>query len=298
MRVLLTGGTGLVGRAVAERFPEVTLLTRDPSRAATILPGARAFAWSPPAEAPPAAAFDGVDAVVHLAGDPIGAGRWSGAKKARLRASRVDATRQLVTAMSRLAHPPRLLVSASAMGYYGDRGDEVLTEVSAPGTGFLAELARDWEAEAEAARAFGARVVRLRIALVLARGGGALEKLVPVFRLGLGGRLGSGRQWMSWIHRDDLADLVARAVADPSLEGAVNASSPEPARNAEFTRVLARTVRRPAIFPAPAAILRLVLGEFADSLLASQRMAPAVARQAGFAFRYPTLAPALAEILG
>jgi hypothetical protein len=296
MRVLLAGGTGLVGRALATRLPEVTVLTRDALRATSLLARARPVPWPEASEAPPDEAFQDVEAVVNLAGDSIGEGRWTRHKKERIRSSRVVRTHRLVAALARLGRPPRVLVSASAMGYYGDRGDDVLTEEEGPGTGFLAELARDWEAEAEGARRFGARVVRLRTALVLGREAPAITRFGGLFRWGLGGKLGSGRQWMSWIHLEDLVALILRALEDPRLDGAVNAGAPEPVTNAEFTRLLAATLRRPAILPAPAFALRLVLGEFAGSLLASVRMAPEAALRAGFRFRYPDLAPALADI--
>ncbi len=298
MHILLTGGTGFVGRALAARCERVTVLTRDPVGASAVFPAARLVAWQPSREPPPAAAFEGVEAVVNLAGESIGRGRWTAERKRRLRDSRIVTTRRLVEAMSRLETPPKALVSASALGYYGDRGDEILAEDHAPGEGFLAELARDWEAAAEAARPLGVRVVRARIALVLGRGGDAVRRILGLFRLGLGGRLGGGRQWMSWIHLDDLVEILCFATREESLAGALNACAPEPVRNAEFTRLLARTLHRPALLPAPAFALRWVLGELAESLLDSVRMAPAVAERAGFRFRHPTLASALEEIVG
>ena len=298
MHLLLTGGTGYIGRALAQEVERVTILTRNPDRARTRIPKARCFAWDPYREPPPAAAFEGVDGVVNLIGDSIGDGRWTEEKKASLRASRLETTRRLVDALENLAERPRVLVSSSALGYYGDRGEEVLTETSGPGDGFLAELAQAWEAEAERARSFGTRVVTLRTALVLGRGGETVERLFGLFRRGLGGRLGNGQQWMSWIHIQDLVQLYLFATQNPELAGAMNGGSPEPLRNRDFTRLLADALHRPAVLPAPAFALRLVLGEFAKALLSSQRMQPAAALTAGFRFRYSSLASALTEITG
>ena len=298
VRLLLTGGTGFIGRALSARCEQVHILTRDPDRGRTRVPHAQFFGWNPYRDLPPPQAFEGVDVVVNLAGDSIGDGRWTAEKKSRLRSSRLATTRHLVNAMESLPVRPRAFVSASALGYYGDRGDELLSEAAGPGTGFLADLAREWEAEALRAAKFGVRTVVLRTSLVLGRGGEAVDRLFRVFRWGLGGRLGSGRQWMSWIHLDDLTRLYLFAAENEKLAGAVNASAPAPVRNSEFTALLAAALRRPALLPAPAFALRLVLGEFADSLLASQRMQPAAALAAGFSFHYPTLDSALAEIVG
>ena len=298
MHLLLTGGTGFVGRAIAARCDRVTILTRNPERARRQVPDARLLAWNPGRDLPPPEAFEGVDAVVNLAGDSIGTGRWTPEKKSRLRASRLTTTRHLVDAMRTLSVRPGALVSSSALGYYGDRHDELLTEEAAAGEGFLANLAQEWEAEALRASGFGVRTVTMRTALALGRDGEAVKRLFRLFRLGLGGRLGNGRQWMSWIHLDDLARLYLFAAENDSVAGPVNAGSPAPVRNREFTALLAAALHRPAILPAPAFALRWVLGEFADSLVASQRMHPAAAIRAGFAFHYPSLENALAEILG
>ena len=240
-----------------------------------------------------ATAFAGVSAVVHLAGATL-ASRWTAARRRAIRSSRVDATRALVGALAGLDERPRVLVSASAVGIYGDRGDEVLTEASEPGRGFLAEVGRGWEDEAERAEGLGVRVVRLRFGIVLGPGGGVLGPLVPLFRLGLGGAPGNGRQWWSWIALPDAIALIRRALGDASLRGAVNAVSPCPERAGDFARTLGRVLRRPAVVPAPAAMLRVFLGAMADEmLLASQRARPARLIDLGFEFRHAPLESAI-----
>ncbi len=297
MSVVVTGATGFIGRALVARLPHPIVLSRHLDRARRRLPGARILAWEPGRVLPPAAALEGARAVIHLAGEPIAQGRWSPAKKRRIRDSRIDRTRQLVAGLARLDHRPEVLVSASAIGYYGDRGEEELAEDAPAGSGFLAELCRDWESEARAAEAFGVRVVTLRIGIVLAPGGGALARMLPIFRWGLGGRMGTGRQWMSWIHREDLVEILLAAIGDPTLHGAVNAVSPHPVTHAEFTAVLARVLRRPAILPIPGRVLRWMLGELGDALLASQRVRPAELESRGFSFAHPRLEDALRAIL-
>jgi hypothetical protein len=300
MRVLVTGATGFIGRALIDRLDEVVVLSRDAARARGELPDrvVGAWSWNPIGEAPPAEAFAGVEAVFHLAGEPIAEGRWTAARKARLRDSRVLGTRNLVDALVRLSAPPRVLISASAVGYYGDRGDEVLTEAAPPANDFLGGFCREWEQESRRAEGRGMRVVNPRIGLVLGPGGGALAKMLPIFRRGLGSPLGSGRQWMPWIHRDDLIDLLLFAAGAPALNGAVNATAPQPVTNREFTRSLARAVGRTAWLPAaPAFALRLALGELSSVLLASQRALPRAALDAGFSFRYPDLESVWPSIL-
>jgi uncharacterized protein (TIGR01777 family) len=235
------------------------------------------------------------DVVIHLAGEPV-AQRWTAEARQRIRESRVTGTRKLVEAMATLSRRPEALICASAIGYYGSRGDEILTESSAPGSGFLPEVCIAWEREAQAAEAFGMRVVRVRIGIVLDAGGGALQRMLPPFRMGAGGRLGSGRQWMSWIHLEDLAGLFHLAV-ESQVQGPLNGVAPYPVTNSDFTRELARALRRPAVFPVPGFALRLLFGEMADLLLGSQRVAPGAAEAAGFRFRFPQLAPALASLL-
>ena len=279
MNVTITGGSGFIGRAVADRL-------RAAGHAVTSI----SLRTTPPPED-----FAGCDAIVHLAGEPV-AQRWTAAARERIRESRIEGTRSLVAALRR--EPPRVLISASAVGYYGSRGDEILAEDAAPAADFLGQVAAGWEREARAAQEFGVRVVTPRIGVVLGRGGGALARMLPPFRWGLGGRLGTGRQWMSWVHLDDLVALIEFAIADSTLSGPVNAVSPQPVTNAEFTRELAAVLHRPAIFPVPAAALKLLFGEMAQVLLTGQRVIPEAALRAGFEFRYSDVGRALAASLG
>jgi hypothetical protein len=242
--------------------------------------------------------LDGVDAVVHLAGESVAGGRWTEARKRRIRESRVRPTRLLCETLARQRTPPRVLVCASAIGYYGDRGDQVLREESAPGAGFLPEVCRKWEAAAEPAARRGIRVVHLRIGLVLSPKGGALAAMLPVFRLGLGGPVGAGAQWMSWIGIDDTLGAILHALMNEALAGPVNAVAPAPVTNREFAKTLARVLRRPAVLPFPAFAARLLLGQMADELLlASARVEPARLRATGYAFRDATLEGALRRLL-
>jgi uncharacterized protein (TIGR01777 family) len=264
-----------------------------------LLPGERAVSWDPAAGAIDSTGLVGVDAVVHLAGESIAGGRWTEARKRRIRDSRVSSTRLLARALAQLASPPRVLVAASATGYYGDRGAEVLREESAPGAGFLAGVCREWEAAAEPAARHGIRVVHLRIGLVLSRDGGALASLLTPFRLGAGGPVGSGAQYWSWITLDDLLGAILHALTTEALAGPVNAVAPNPVTNREFAKTLGRVLRRPALLPLPAFAARLVLGEMADALLlASARVVPARLQATGYAFRAPTLEGALRHELG
>lgn len=298
MRALVTGATGFLGRHLVRRLERPTVLSRIPDRARRTLGDAvRVVAWEPDAGPPPAEAFEGVEAVFHLAGEPIAAGRWTAERKSRIRRSRVEGTRHLVQALEALPRRPKVLVSGSAVGYYGDRGDEVLDETAGPGSDFLAQLCRDWESEALRARELGMRVVVSRTGIVLDRKGGALPRMLPPFRLGLGGRLGSGRQWMPWIHRDDLIELFAFAAQGTQVDGPMNAAAPNPATNAEFTRALGTVLRRPTVFAVPAVALQLGFGEMSQVLLGSQRAAPRVAERAGFRFRHPSLVDALRDVL-
>ncbi len=235
------------------------------------------------------------DAVVHLAGENI-AQRWTAEVKQRIYSSRVDSTRAVVHSLAMLTQRPRVLACASAVGIYGSRGDEMLTEQSQPGPDFLANVVYDWEAAAREAESLGIRVVNLRFGVVLGNRG-ALAKMLPPFRLGVGGRLGSGAQWMSWIHIDDATRLIRFALEDDQVRGPLNVTAPNPVTNAQFTRELAKVLHRPAIFPVPGFVLRLLFGEMADTVLASQRVLPAAAKSAGFDFRYPEIAPALANLL-
>ena len=302
MKILVTGSTGLVGTALAAELTRaghtVCRLLRPESERGTSAAKTVPVRWNPATgelEETPA----GAEAVVNLAGASIAAGRWTEERKQLLMTSRVDTTRRLVAAVGKLSPRPRVFLSASAIGYYGSRGDEELTEESAPGKDFLAGLAVAWEAEAAKAREHGMRVVQLRIGIVLAKHGGALPKMLLPFRLGAGGRLGSGRQWMSWVTRGDVVAMIRFALENAAVSGAVNAVAPQPVRNAEFTRILAKALHRPAIFPAPAFALRLALGEMADALLlSSQRVAPRKLEQSGYRFLHVNLLAALADILG
>lgn len=300
--LLLSGATGLVGRRLLPHLLEagyiVRCLSRDPVRAARGLPpGAQAIGWDG-LRVPPDALRGGV-AAIHLAGEPVFGGLPSAARRARIRESRVASTTSLASALGALApaERPRALLCASAVGYYGSRGEEVLDERSSPGEGFLAAVCRAWEDAARGAERHGVRVVRLRIGIVLAREGGALPPLALPFRLGFGGPLGDGRQWVPWIHVEDLVEVLCACLADPNLEGAVNAVAPAPARNSELAAALGRVLRRPARLRVPAFVLRTALGELADELLGSRRVVPRRAQALGVRFRFHDLEAALAEEL-
>jgi len=297
MKALVTGATGFVGRRLLKSLDRPTILTRDPARTRGLPRNVEAHAWEPVREPPPAAAFEGVDTVFHLAGEPVAGGRWTAERKRRIEESRTIGTRHLVKTLETLENRPQVLVSASAIGYYGSRGDELLDESSPPAEGFLGDVCRKWEAEAMKAEAIGIRVVRIRVGIVLGPGGGALQKMLPPFKLGVGGRLGSGRQWMSWIHRDDLVAMMLFAAENDAVSGVLNGVAPEPCTNRDFTATLARRLRRPAIFPAPAFALKLAMGELAELLLGSQRVVPKAASEAGFVFRFGSLDAALADVL-
>jgi uncharacterized protein (TIGR01777 family) len=297
MRTLVTGATGLVGKALVPRLEGAVVLSRDPEHARRALPGVEAHAWSPVAGPPPAAALRDIDVVFNLAGEPLAEGHWTADKKRRIRDSRVLGTRNLVAGLAAQPSRARVLVSASAVGYYGDRGDEELDETSPAGHGFLAEVCAAWEGEAMAAEALGIRAVCVRLGIVLAREGGALAKMLPPFRLGAGGKVGNGRQWMSFVHIDDVVGILLHASREPSCRGAMNAVAPGPVTNAEFTRALAQALHRPAFLAVPKAALWLALGEMSQILTSSQRVFPRVAERTGYAFRYPELPTALAAML-
>jgi uncharacterized protein (TIGR01777 family) len=298
--LLITGASGLVGRALVAQLcaagRPLRLVSRTPERVAAAA-GVEAVGWD--GRTLPAPALDGTDAVVHLAGEPIFGGLPTPARRARIRASRVDSTQRLVERIAELpsSRRPRALVCASAVGFYGDRGEEELREEAAPGEGFLAGLCLAWEEAARRAEPLGLRVVSLRFGVVLSRAGGALPVLARAFRLGLGGRIGSGRQWFSWVHLDDAVALARRGLEDERLAGPLNVVSPEPMRNAEFTRAVARALRRPALLPAPAFAVRLALRDLSTELLGSHRVLPARAQSLGHSFAFPQLAGALAAEL-
>jgi uncharacterized protein (TIGR01777 family) len=297
MKILVTGATGLIGKAICRTLindgHQVVILSR---RATPTSLGVTAFRWEPEREAPPVEAWEGVEAVIHLAGEPVAA-RWTNETKRRIRDSRVIGTRNLVAGMKASRQAPESLIAASAVGFYGDRGDEVLNESSPPGSGFLSEVCVEWEAEAARAREFGVRVAHTRIGVVLSPEGGALEKMLTPFKLGLGGRLGDGRQWFPWIHLDDIIGILRHALMTPAVNGAINGVAPGIVTNEEFTRELAGALNRPVFFPVPEFALRILMGEMADVALASQRIVPQVALDTGYQFRYPDLRPALDSLL-
>jgi uncharacterized protein len=305
-RIVIAGGTGFLGRPLADSFVsdghDVVILTRTPGAANRTAPGsaagARHVAWVPDGDVGPwAAEIDGAAAVINLAGESIAARRWTAAHKQRILDSRVLATRSLVAAIGRAETPPSVFVSQSAVGYYGPRGDEVLDETAQPGSDFLATVCVRWEAEAQPAATNRTRLVCLRTGLPLERDGGALPAMLPPFWFGVGGPVGSGRQYWPWIHRDDWIALVRWSIDTTAAAGPLNGTGPAPVTNREFARALGRALRRPAIMPAPRFALRLLLGEMADALLLSgQRAAPAKALRLGFTFRYPTVDDALAAL--
>jgi len=302
MKVLITGSTGLVGSSLVSELERaghtVCRLIRPVGSAGAVRTTAGFDVRWDPTTGELGAAAVGADAVVNLAGASIVGGRWTKGRKDLLRSSRVDTTRTLVQALSKLAARPRVLVSASGIGYYGSRGDETLNEQSAPGNDFLSDLSKDWEGQALNAEAMGVRVVCVRFGIVLARDRGALPKMVRPFRLGVGGSLGSGRQWMSWVALEDVVAIVRLALENGTMRGPLNVVSPQPVRNADFTSCLARVLHRPALFPAPAFALRIVLGEIADGLLlSSQHVEPACLKKLGYQFLQPELESALRAIL-
>ncbi len=296
MNILVTGSSGLVGTAL------VRFLTRQGHRVVCITRAQSANAnqiyWNPSRGILDPKTLEGCDAVVHLAGENISARRWTAEQERRIRESRVLSTKLLVTVLSELPSPPEVLVSASAIGYYGDRGSEILEEDSKPGSNFLASVCCEWEAATKPAEQAGIRVVVPRIGVVLSRTGGALAAMITPFRLGVGGRIGSGAQYMSWIALEDLVGIIDRVIHDKSLAGAINAVTPFAVTNIEFTRALGRVLARPAIFPIPAFALRVLLGRMADELLlASTRVKPARLLAAGHEFRHPYIEEALHSVL-
>jgi uncharacterized protein (TIGR01777 family) len=303
MKIVIAGGTGFLGRPLAERFVaeghDVVILTR---RAASQV-SARAVVWSPADDVGNHGAWageiDGAHAVINLAGESIAGKRWSPSRKKQILDSRIDATRSLTAAIARASRPPSVFASGSAVGYYGPLGDESAVETTPAGSDFLAQVCQQWEAEASRAASPRTRVVCIRTGLVLERDGGALQQMLPPFKFGVGGPVGSGRQYWSWIHRADWIDLVRWTIETEAVSGPVNATAPEPVTSTDFARGLGWVLRRPSFMPAPAFALRLMLGEMADALLLSgQRVMPAKARALGFSFKYPRLDDALGAIFG
>ncbi len=299
--MLVTGATGFIGRALCsalkERGQVFTALGRRPERAKAALPGVKdVWRWRPKMEPAPLTALQGAGAVVHLAGES-GAGRWNAHKKRAIRDSRISGTRHLVEAIGEAKSKPGVLICASAVGYYGNRGEEELTEEAAAGKDFLAEVCQAWETEARRAEELGVRVVMLRNGIVLGLGGGALTQMLLPFKLGLGGPLGNGNQWMPWVHVEDVVGVILHAIEHASVSGPINVAAPTPVRNREFTKTLAQVLHRPAFLPAPAFGLKILLGEFADVLLASQRVLPKRIQELGYSFRHPALEGALRAIL-
>ena len=297
MRITVTGGTGFVGRRLVRHLQadnhSVHLLVR---RGRTGLSqNVEWSVWEAMDAGPPAESLARADAIVHLSGEPI-AQRWTPAAKQRILSSRAEGTRRLVRALEPLPRKPAVLISASAIGFYGSRGEEELSESSGPGSGFLPDVCREWEEAAGTAESLGVRVVSLRIGVVLGIEGGILAKIAPLFRLGAGGRLGAGNQWMSWIHIDDLSRLIRFALVNPHVRGPVNATAPSPVTNREFTQTLASVLRRPAVLPVPAFAIASLFGEMAEVMLGGQRVLPRAAEAAGFGFHYPTLRLALEHL--
>lgn len=296
MKIVISGSSGLIGAALVKRLRaegnEITRLVRRPPSAAAEAP------WNPDAGELDAGIFAGAHAVVHLGGVSIAGKRWNAARKTAIRDSRVNSSRLLSETLARLPTPPAAFICASALGYYGSRAHDILTEDSPPGDDFLARTTADWEAATGAASAAGIRVVNPRIGIVLSAHGDMPKRMLPPFKLGLGGKLGSGRQYMSWVHIDDVVAAFIHALQTPTLRGPVNLAAPNPVTNAEFTQALARALGRPAVFAVPEFALRIALGEMADFTLGSARLQPKRLTQSGFTFRWPSVEDALRDVLG
>ena len=302
MKVVVSGATGLIGKVLCKRLlgdgHVVTALARSPDRAIQQLPGATAVRWDALGAPPGPEALEGADAIVHLSGEPIAAGRWTATKKKRILESRIQGTQGILDALSQCGQKPKVLVSGSAVGFYGDRGDEILDEENPSGQGFPADVANQWEHVAQQAQAHHLRVVLLRTGIVLSTQGGALPRMLPPFRLFVGGPLGSGRQWMSWIHIQDEVEIIRLALSDERVEGPINLTAPQPVTNREFSSQLGRVLKRPALLPVPAFALRLLLGEMAQALLLEgQRVLPRRLQALGYSFRYPGPEAALRDLL-
>ncbi|MBK5290622.1 MAG: TIGR01777 family oxidoreductase [Acidobacteriia bacterium] len=298
MRVTVTGASGFIGGELLQQLlaggHQVRILGRALRKG--LPPEVQFSIWDPEKGSPPIAAIEGADAVIHLAGEPV-AQRWTEKVKRHIRESRVLGTERLVETVGQCASKPKALVCASAIGYYGDRADETLTESSKPGSGFLPEVCVEWENAALGAEALGVRVATIRTGVVLGKNGGALAKMLPPFKACVGGKIGSGKQWMSWIHLEDLAQLFLFAAESPAVRGAINGSSPVPVTNADFTQALGRALQRPAVLPVPLFALKILFGEMSEILIGSQRALPEAALSAGFTFRHPELAAALQSVV-
>jgi len=296
MKLVITGATGLIGSALVDRlwnqFHSLVLLSRRPPTEIGVAKK-EWFAWTPGASGEWEKTIDGADGVINLAGEPIAGKRWSDAQKQKLRLSRIDSTRSLVSAIAKAQNKPKFLLNASAVGYYGPHGDETITESTPPGSDFLARLCADWEAEAKKAEAHGIRVAIVRTGIVLARGQGALKKMVPPFKMYLGGPLGSGNQWMPWIHIEDEIGLLVFLMENENARGAFNATAPNPVTMEEFARALGQALNRPSWVSVPPSVLALMVGEMADVLLAGQRAVPEAALKLGYVFKNPTIVGAL-----
>ncbi len=299
MRLVIAGGTGFIGSALCARLLELghslTILSRTRSPG-PILSNKDWITWQPGSPGPWEETIDGADGVINLAGEPI-ARRWTQSQKERIRKSRVDTTRDLVTAIGKAKAKPKFLLNSSAVGYYGPRGDEPITEDAGPGSDFLSRVCIEWEEEAKKAEAFGVRVIRLRTGVVMGRGGGALVKMVPPFKLFIGGPLGTGRQWMSWIQMEDEIGLMVHLMERPEVMGAINATAPGPVTMKKFCQTLGRVLRRPSWAPVPAFVLRVLMGEMSDMVLTGQRVLPGKAQESGYVFKYPNLSEALQACL-
>ena len=298
MKCIISGGSGFIGRKFVQSLLKddhyVSVWSRNPGEETRSAVGS--FYWDTVGGEPAEESLNDFDAVIHLAGEPV-AQRWSDEVKKKIRDTRVLGTRHLVSALGKVRHRPSILVCASAVGYYGDRGEEILTEQSGQGRGFLADVCREWEQEADGAAALGMRVVKIRISVVLGKDGGALKQMLPPFRAGVGGKLGSGKQWMPWIHVNDLVGLL-RFALENEIAGVFNGASPEPVTNAKFTEAMSGVLHRPAILPVPGLALKLLFGEMAQVMLSSERVLPKAAEAAGFKFTFPEIRAALRDVVG
>lgn len=297
MKALIIGGTGFLGSHLAGRIKDPVIAGRNAEKIKKIFGEVRTRVWNGTGHTDHDF-FKGVDTVFHLAGESIFSGRWNEDKKKRIRSSRVESTRKLVDSIKTSDFKPGTLVCGSAIGFYGSRDEEILSEQSSAGEDFLAQVCADWEREAMRGEELGMRVVCVRTGIVLGPGGGALAQMLPIFKLGLGGRLGSGKQYMSWIHVDDLTGIMLHAAENSELSGPVNGVAPTPVANSDFTKILANVLNRPALFPVPAFALKLAVGEFADVLLGSQRVTPEKILNSGYIYQWPELYGALYDLLG